>query len=148
MMLFGLHWSWGALWLASSLLLALAELIAPGFFLIFIAIGGALTGLSLVVVPEVPSIVQVVLFALFTTAAVAIGRRWYHRRPPTSDPLLNDRAARLVGQKVEVCEAIAAGEGRVRVGDGTWVARGPDVAMGAVVRIVGADGSILLVEPA
>ena len=56
-----------------------------------------------------------------------VGRRHYERNPvPSSDPLLNDRTARLIGQKVTVVEAIENGEGRVRVGDSVWAARGPD----------------------
>lgn len=149
MSLFGLWWSHGMIWLAVALALAIAELIAPGFFLIFLAAGAALTGFGVLIVPGMPVLLQALLFALFTAAAVGLGRRWYHRSAvPTSDPLLNDRAARLIGTTVEVCEAIVAGEGRVRVGDGAWVARGPDAAAGTVVRITGANGSILLVEPA
>jgi membrane protein implicated in regulation of membrane protease activity len=67
---------------------------------------------------------------------------------PTEDPLLNDRVARLIGTTAEVCDAISGGEGRVKVGDGAWKARGPDACTGSVVRIVGASGSVLLVEPA
>ena len=48
---------------------------------------------------------------------------------------------------VTVVVAIANGEGRVRVGDGVWSARGPDVAAGSRVRIHGADGNYLKVSP-
>jgi membrane protein implicated in regulation of membrane protease activity len=148
MTLFGLSWSWGALWLAGSLVLAIAEIIAPGFFMIFLASGAALTGIAVLIIPGLPLILQVLLFALFTAAAVGLGRRWYSRGPATADPLLNDRAARLIGTTVEVCEPIVAGKGRVKVGDGAWTAEGPDAVRGATVRITGANGNVLLVEPA
>lgn len=145
----GFFWSHGAIWLAVALGLAIAELIAPGFFLIFLAAGAAITGVAILLVPGLPVLVQALLFALFTAAAVGLGRRWYQRSAvPTEDPLLNDRVARLIGTTAEVCEPISRGEGRVRVGDGAWQARGPDAGAGAVVRIVGASGSVLLVEPA
>jgi membrane protein implicated in regulation of membrane protease activity len=35
----------------------------------------------------------------------------------------------------------------VRVGDGEWPARGPDAPAGACVRITGATGATLRVEP-
>ena len=38
--------------------------------------------------------------------------------------LLNDRTAQLIGQVVTVVVAIENGEGRVRVGDSEWSARG------------------------
>jgi membrane protein implicated in regulation of membrane protease activity len=66
---------------------------------------------------------------------------------PSADPMLNDRAARLVGRTVVVTQAIVNGEGRVRVGDSVWSCRGPDCAEASRVRIVGADGSCLKVEP-
>lgn len=144
----GFVWSHGALWLAAALVLAIAELIAPGFFMIFLAAGAALTGFALLAIPGLPVLVQALLFAVFTAAAVGLGRRWYHQgEVPTEDPQLNDRTSRLIGTTAEVCDAIAAGEGRVKVGDGAWKARGPDAAAGALVRIVGATGSVLLIEP-
>jgi membrane protein implicated in regulation of membrane protease activity len=148
MTLFGLWWSHGALWLAAALALAIAELIAPGFFMIFLAAGAAITGFAVLVIPGMPLLLQAVLFALFTAAAVGLGRRWYKQSETTEDPLLNARAARLIGTTAEVCEPIVAGKGRVRVGDGAWIAQGPDAAAGAIVRISGASGSVLLVEPA
>ncbi|KEY97856.1 membrane protein, partial [Sphingomonas sp. BHC-A] len=66
----------------------------------------------------------------------------------SQDPLLNDRAARLVGEVVTVVEPIDNGRGRVKVGDGVWSCRGPDAPVGARVRVTGAEGSVLTVEPA
>jgi membrane protein implicated in regulation of membrane protease activity len=75
------------------------------------------------------------------------GRRWYKANPVESaDPLLNDRAARLIGETVLVVEPIIGGEGRVKVGDGVWTARGPDSAAGVRVRIASVKGAVLHVE--
>jgi membrane protein implicated in regulation of membrane protease activity len=138
----------GLVWLTIAVLLAIAELIAPGIFLIFVAIGCAVTGAVLLVAPGLPFLFQVFLFAAATASAVGIGYRWYKRDPvPTSDPLLNDRAARLIGEVVTVVEAIQSGRGRVKVGDGEWNAAGPDTPAGARVRITGAQGTLLDVEP-
>jgi inner membrane protein len=142
-----LSWSAGALWLAGSLLLAIAELIAPGFFLIFAAAAAAVTGFVVLAVPGLHAIVQMVLFAAFSAVSIMLGRGWYARiRHVTTEPGLNDRTGKLIGKTVEVCEAIVAGEGRVRVGDGAWSARGPNAPSGAMVRIIGAEGSVLMVE--
>ena len=102
----------------------------------------------MLIAPDLHLIAQALIFALFTGIAVAMGRRWYHRSPSTAGvPGINDRTARLIGRIVEVSEPIVGGEGRVTVGDGAWTARGPDTPAGARVKITGAAGGVLLVEP-
>lgn len=137
------HW-W---WLLAAALLALVEIVVPGIFSVWIAGAAAVTAL-VVWALDIPLAFQLVLFALLAIAAVFAGRRWYEGNPVASpDPLLNERGARLIGQTVEVVGAIRGGEGRVRVGDGVWTARGPDAEAGSLVRITGTDGSCLRVEP-
>lgn len=136
------------LWLAAALLLGIAELLVPGFFLIFVAIAAGITGLLSWVLPSLPLWGQVLSLAGWTGVAVAVGRRWYADYPvPSADPLLNDRSARLIGETVEVCEAIEQGRGRVSVGDSSWSARGPDAPVGTRMRVVGAQAGVLVVEP-
>lgn len=148
MTLFGIEFSIGALWLAAALVLAIMEVVAPGFFMIFLAVGAGVVGFVTLIVPDMHPIAQALIFALFTGVAVTLGRRWYHRSPSTvGPPGMNDRTAKLIGRVVEVSEPIVAGEGRVKVGDGTWTARGADMPAGARVTITGATGSVLLVEP-
>ena len=80
--------------------------------------------------------------------AVMIGRKVYaNQATDSSDPLLNDRAARLIGRSVTVIEAVAEHSGRVRVGDSEWSARGGPGSAGERVRITGVEGNCLLVEP-
>jgi hypothetical protein len=135
------------MWLLGAIFLGIAELIVPGVFLIWLAAAAAATGLlTLAFGIDLPF--QFATFALLAIAAVYSGRRWYVNNPmPSSDPLLNDRAARLTGRTVVVTQAIENGEGRVKVGDSVWSCRGPDCSEGSRVRIVGADGSCLKVEP-
>ena len=148
MTLFGIDFSIGALWLAAALVLAILEVLAPGFFMAFLAAGAAVTGFVVLALPGLHAITQALLFALFSGVAVVLGRRWYHRSPATpASRDLNDRTAKLIGKTVEVCEPIVGGEGRVRVGDGAWTAKGSDMPAGTRVRITGAAGSVLLVEP-
>ncbi|UZK66538.1 NfeD family protein [Sphingomonas sp. M1-B02] len=138
----------GLAWLILAAVLALTELVLPGIFLVFVAAGAAVTGIVTLIIPEFALAFQVAVFILASSGAVALGRRWYAKNPvASSDPLLNDRVARLVGQIVTVVEPIEAGQGRVRVGDGEWLAQGPDTPAGAHVRIVGAHGLSLDVEP-
>lgn len=137
------HW----IWLIAAAVLGIAELLMPGVFLIWLAAAAAITGFAALLF-GMPLAFQFALFALLAMAAVYAGRRWYANNPvESSDPLLNDRAARLVGETVVVVAAIEDGHGRVKVGDGVWSARGPDAEVGARVRVVGAEGTCLKVEP-
>lgn len=137
------HW-W---WLIAAGLLALVELFVPGVFFIWLSAAAVITGLA-VMATGIGLPFQLALFALLAVAAVLVGRRVYDRNPvDTSDPALNDRTARLIGQHVTVVDAISGGRGRVRVGDSVWTAQGSDAPAGASVRIVGADGNVLLVAP-
>jgi membrane protein implicated in regulation of membrane protease activity len=134
-------------WMIAAVVLAVAEIVAPGFFLIWLAAAALVTGfLALLLGFGVAA--QLGLFAILAIVAIYAARRWLRDNPiVSSDPLLNDRAARLIGDTVEVVEAIVGGNGRVRVGDGVWSARGPDVPIGTRVRIIGAEGTLLKVEP-
>ena len=138
------HW----FWLSVGVLLGAAEILAPGFFLIWLAMAAIVVGLIAWLVP-ITLPLQVGLFAVLSVLAVYAGKRWLAKNPiQTTDPKLNDRAARLYGEVVTVVEAIADGRGKVQVGDTQWLARGNDAAKGTRVRVTGADGSVLLVEPA
>jgi len=135
-------------WLSAGVVLGILELLAPGFFLVWMGAAAAGTGIVVALVP-MPLAYQLGIFAILAFAAVFAGRLYYSRRPvPSSDPNLNARASRLIGQIVVVESAIENGKGRVRVGDGVWNARGPDAPAGASVVIRDADGTCLTVEPA
>lgn len=136
------HW----FWLSLGVVLAAAEIVAPGFFLIWLAVAAILTGLLAWAIP-IPAAFQIGLFCVFAIGAVYAGRRWFKLNPIESDdPKLNDRGARLVGETVTVVQAIDGGEGRVKVGDSVWTARGADAPVGARLRVTGTSGSILHVE--
>ena len=135
-------------WLIAALVLGIAELAAPGIFLVFLAIAAAVTGIALLALPELPIAVQLASFAVWSTVTVLIGRRWYRDYPVAgADPMLNDRSARMVGQIVTVETAIVDGRGRVLVGDGSWPARGDDAAAGTRVRITRVADGVADVTP-
>jgi membrane protein implicated in regulation of membrane protease activity len=133
-------------WLALAVLLGIGEIVTPGVFLIWVATAAAITG-GLAVLLPVPLAVQFLMFAALCLASVWLGRRWYRDNPVASqDPMLNDRATRLAGRSVIVVEPIVGGEGRVKLDDGTWTARGPDAPAGTQLTIIAAEGAQLTVD--
>jgi inner membrane protein len=136
----------GWMWLIGGVVLLIAEVIAPGFFLVFIGAAAMATGLFTVLF-DLGAAAQLALFALYAIVAVLVGRRFYaNRTADSTDPLLNDRAGRLVGRVVTVVVDVDDHNGRVRVGDSDWSARGGPAAAGERVRITGIDGNCLTVE--
>src|SRR3546814_10572333 len=102
------HWAW----LSLGVLLAAAEIVAPGFLLIWIGAAAIVTGIVAWVAPiGVP--VQLGLFALLAVVILYGARKWLRDNPITStDPHLNQRASRLVGEVLTVTTAIEDGRGR------------------------------------
>jgi membrane protein implicated in regulation of membrane protease activity len=140
----GLDYHWW--WVGAGALLGILEILLPGIFLIWIAVAAWVTAIIVALVPMALAW-QLVIFVVLAFVTVFAGRQYYARNPVTSaDPNLNARAARLIGQIVTVESAIENGKGRVRVGDGVWNAKGPDLPSGSRVVIIAADGTLLTVE--
>lgn len=135
-------------WLILAVVLGIAELLMPGVFLVFVAMAAAITGLTSLALPDLPLAGQLISLAAWSAVTIVIGRRWYQYYPVASeDPMLNDRAARLIGLIVTVTDPITGGRGRVRLGDSEWLALGPDLPSGANARIVAVEATAVRIEP-
>lgn len=136
------HW-W---WLSLAFALAIAEMVIPGVFLIWLGGAALITGLATMAF-DLPNSAQLAVAAVTAIGSVYAGRRFIKDNPIVSDdPNLNDRTARLIGHVVTVTQAFENGQGRVKVGDSEWIANGPDLALGAKAKVVGGSGGALEVE--
>ena len=137
-------------WLVLGLLLMVAELFNPGAFLLWLGLGALLTALVVMVTAGMAPVWQFVLFGALSLAAILAYREWRRRHPriESSDrPLLNQRAAQLVGGTHLLHEPVVDGRGRLKIGDAFWTITGPDALAGSRVRIVTTDGVTLTVRP-
>lgn len=134
------------LWLTLAAILFLAELFIPGVFLVWIAIAAAITGLASIILP-MNVVGQLTLFGVASIATVMAARRWYNAGSDDSDdPMLNDKRARLIGTTVTVVQPVTPTSGRVKIGDGEWSARGPELPVGAIAQIVDVEGGTVILE--
>jgi len=139
-----LHPGW--IWAIGGLVLLIAEIVAPGFFLVFLGVAAIATGLFALLF-DLSLAPQLVLFVIYTALALMIGRRWYAESDHADQSIkLNDPSERMVGKSVMVVDPVDEHGGRVRVGDGEWSARGGPAATGTRVQVVAVDGNCLLVE--
>ncbi len=135
-------------WAGLSLLLIAAETLIPGAFLMWLGFAAGVMFLVVLAIPGMPLLAQAVLFTALSFVFVFIYRKWFRDRDRESDqPALNRRTAQLVGRQVLLEQGIVQGHGRVQIADAYWDVSGPELPTGASVRIVGAEGMTLKVEP-
>lgn len=136
-------------WAVVALLLVAAEVMAPGAFMLWLAFAAAAMFVLAWLFPDMPIVLQAVLFVVLGFSSILAYRKWLQQRqePESDQPALNRRTAQLVGRIVPLERAIERGTGRVQIADAYWEVSGPDLPAGASVRIVGAEGMTLRVEP-
>ena len=140
-------WSWMVL----GLVLLAAEIFMPGVFLIWIGIAAIIVGCISLFFWSDPFWgwqLQILVFAVLAVAVAIIGRRVMKGSGESDEPLLNKRGESLVGRTATLSEPIAEGRGRIRIDDTTWVVSGPNLPVGARVKVVESTGRELRVEPA
>ena len=138
-------WSWGVL----AVLVAIAELHAPGYYLIWIALGAAITA----VIDAIAPLTVAGQFATFICASVVscgggyfVYRKVYPSENEHPDQSLNQRNRGMIGTTGIVCERFSNGYGKVRLGDSVWLAEGPDLAEGTAVVVKSVRGTRVIVE--
>lgn len=132
-------------WFVVGLVLLALELVVPGGWFLWLGAAGIVTGLT-AFIPGLQWPFQVTIFGVLALVIVVGWTMISRNRKPTSDrPLLNQRAEVFIGHEGVIEEPITQGFGRLKLGDSVWRIAGPDLAAGAKVRVVGADGAVLKV---
>ncbi len=134
------------IWLGAGLALMVAEAVLPGAFLVWLGIAALGTGV-LELALGLGFELQVVAFAALASVAVGCGLALRHKVRPSE---VNAPGSGLVGRAAMTLGFVGR-EGRVRLGDSDWAARlvpdAPEVRPGAMLRVVGLDGTVLVVRP-
>ena len=135
-------------WLIFGFILMALEVIAPGVFLFWLGLAALLVGL-ISFTAVISWQIQLVMFAVFATAAVPVWRRLARPKPDASaSPFLNKRTEALLGREFTLEKPIIDGNGTVRIGDTVWRVAGPDTPAGTRVKVVQVDGANLTVAAA
>jgi membrane protein implicated in regulation of membrane protease activity len=140
------YWHW---WVLATILLIL-EVFAPGAFMLWMGIAAAVIGALLLIAPDLTLEVQLLAFSILSVASIVGWRLYVRRNPPeqTDEPTLNRRGSQYIGRVFTLDEPIVNGVGKLRVDDTTWKVAGPDLPLGARVRVGRVDNTVLLVEAA
>ena len=127
-------------WLLAALVLTIAEVLAPGIFLIFFAVGALVTAAATLFAPTL--VAQLGVFVAASVVALLAGNSLY--RHFLAKRRANGLGQGPVGEPGVVEKAIVDGRGKVRVRDISWLATGPDLPKGTPIVVVGRPSGTLL----
>ena len=133
-------WYW---WVFALVFLAV-ELLAPGFFFLWLSVSAFVVGSILLMLPSLSFEVQLLLFSILAVISILVWRRYVSAKSQESDqPLLNQRGAQYIGRTFNVVVAIENGQGKIKVGDSLWMVEGADCPVGSKVKVVAVKGTVL-----
>jgi len=138
-------WNWWEL----ALVLLVIELLAPGFFFMWLAASSFVTGCLLLLIPSMSVELQVLIFSVLSVSAITFWRFYGKKQPMATDhPLLNKRGAQYIGRVFSLYKPIENGEGKIKVDDSIWKVHGQDCDINTKVRVIAARGTVFDVERA
>jgi membrane protein implicated in regulation of membrane protease activity len=136
-------WNWWGL----ALILLVIELLAPGFFFLWMAASAFITGCLLLLIPVIGTELQVLTFSILSIIAISAWKLYGKKHPVATDhPLLNKRGDQYIGRVFSLYKAIENGEGKIKVDDSIWKVHGQDCNINTKVKVIGINGAIFDVE--
>ncbi|QBJ98415.1 NfeD family protein [Rhodococcus sp. ABRD24] len=135
------------IWLVAGVLLATAEALAGGFFLLMLS-GAALATAAVTAISDFPVWIDAVVFGVVSLALV-VGLRPALLRRFGVPPEVPTNTAALSGKQALVLEEVGANAGQVKLGGDVWTARPLDVTEvyppGTTVTVIEIDGATAVV---
>lgn len=136
-------WNW---WLL-ALILLVVELLAPGFFFLWMAAAGFVTGCLLLLIPVLDIKLQVSIFSVLSVVAITLWKLYGKQHPIITDhPLLNKRGQQYIGRVFSLYKPIENGEGKIKVDDSIWKVHGEDCDISTKVKVIAVRGTVFDVE--
>lgn len=134
-------------WIAMGFGLMVFEILLPSFFFLWLGVAALAVGLIMLAVPDMLWSIQWTLFAVMGLASFFAARTFIKsKQHEHNSSTLNKRASQWVGEVFVIETAIENGRGKAKVGDSLWSVTGPDMPVGAKAKVVGVDGTELVVE--
>ena len=136
-------WNWWVL----ALILLVVELLAPGFFFLWMAASSFVTGCLLLLMPAIDMKLQVLIFSVLSIVAITAWKFYGKKHPIVTDhPLLNKRGDQYIGRVFSLYKPIENGEGKIKVDDSIWKVHGEDCAINTKVKVIAIRGTVFDVE--
>ncbi len=136
-------WYW---WVLAVFLLGI-EVLAPGFFFLWLSVAGLVVGTVLFLIPSTSLEIQLIIFAILSIVSTLIWRRYGFKNDTETDhPLLNKRGAQYIGRTFSLIEPIKNGRGKIKADDSIWTVLGEDCAVDTKVEVTDVKGTLFEVK--
>jgi len=134
-------------WWVIALVLLVIEILAPGFFFLWMAISGFVTGAMVLLIPATSMNMQVLVFSVLSVVTIIAWKFYGKKHPIESDhPLLNKRGNQYIGRVFSLYEPIKNGQGKIKVDDSIWKVHGEDCNINSRVKVIAIRGTVFDVE--
>ena len=135
------------LWILAGIILAIAEMLTPGFVLLAFS-GGCFLAALFSVFAGIK--IQLIAFCIGSLACFFSFRKLFHGQD-NKEPETSFGTEALQGKTGKVLETVSDDSGYVQVGGERWQARiqslEGEIATGVDIKVVAIDGNKLMVEP-
>jgi hypothetical protein len=136
-------WYW---WVIGFILLVL-EILTPGYFFMWMAISGFVTGALVLLIPATSMNMQILIFSVLSVVAIIAWKFYGKKHSMGSDhPLLNKRGVQYIGRVFSLYQPIRNGQGKIKVDDSIWKVHGEDCDINSRVKVVAIRGTVFEVE--
>ena len=134
-------------WWIIALVLLVIEILAPGFFFLWMAISGFVTGAMVLLIPATSMAMQVLIFSVLSVVTIIAWKFYGKKHPMKSDqPLLNKRGVQYIGRVFSLYQPIKNGQGKIKVDDSIWKVHGEDCTIDSRVKVIAVRGTVFDVE--
>ena len=131
-------------WLVLGLALIILELFLWTTFLLWIGASAITVSIVFYLIPDIGGLTQLLTFLVISVAATYLSKRYYPVK--TVDDELHEKAKTYIGKECKV-SSIENDVIKVQIGKSLWFAKGQELSVGQIVKIVDVDSSTFIVEP-
>ena len=134
-------------WWVIALILLVLEILTPGYFFMWMAISGFVTGAMVLLLPAISTNLQVLIFSVLSVVTIIVWKFYGKKHSIESDhPLLNKRGDQYIGRIFSLYEPIKNGQGKIKVDDSIWKVHGEDCTINSRVKVIAVRGTVFDVE--
>ena len=131
-------------WLVLGLSLIILELFLWTVFLLWIGASAITVSIFFYLMPETAWPIQLLIFVALSLASTFLAKRYYPVK--TVDDELHEKAKTYIGKDCKV-SSIDDGAIKVKIGNSLWFAKGTELSVGQIVKIIDVESSTFIVEP-